>query len=205
MKKLVALLAALLVALPAPAQVIITEPGISPATIDTNTLAIVDGKLTVLGGGGGGGAWGGIGGTLSDQVDLWSELTNRYTAAEVLALLDADAVYQRTTNYVSSGATTVVAVDDRVPIYRISITSSTELVWDLSALDYSRGVATWEAFITLSATNLSLMLPDTDTVYYVGGVPDISTTEAGQTHYTVWRAWEAAGVTNLWMNKWETR
>jgi hypothetical protein len=33
--------------------------------------------------GGAGGAWGTITGTLSDQTDLWAQLTNRYTKAEI--------------------------------------------------------------------------------------------------------------------------
>jgi hypothetical protein len=35
------------------------------------------------GGGGGGGTWGTITGALSSQTDLWTELTNRYTKAEI--------------------------------------------------------------------------------------------------------------------------
>jgi hypothetical protein len=110
------------------------------------------------------------------------------------------------TNLVTAaGITNTITVVSSMPIYTLIATNlSTVIAFDVSGLDLSSKVATWETMVTVANTNVSVAYPPTNTVYYLA-TPVLTTTANNQTHYAVWRAFVLNGVTNIFCNQWLTK
>lgn len=91
-------------------------------------------------------------------------------------------VYHETSDTYSSTTTTVV-VTPFTEIYRVYVTNSTTLAFDLSAIDTNK-TSKWETWIIPSSTNNSITWPSTNTVKYLT-LPSPITSD-GQIIYAVW-------------------
>lgn len=112
-------------------------------------------------------------------------------------------IYQDSTSLATIATiTNTITVIPTIPIYKLTVTNLTSVIaFDISNLNLTDKVATWETFITVATTNVSLAYPSTNLVYYVT-TPTLSTTTSNQTLYAVWRAFITGTTTNIFCNQW---
>jgi hypothetical protein len=141
--------------------------------------------------------------SLIQPSPTYDEMTDHVT--DVVGDVIQQPPYQPITALVSDpSGTTTVSVEPTQPVYFLSVTNDTTIAVDLSGLDLSDQIATWELWIKPTSTNLVVTMPSTNDVYYMTGLTPVIS-EVGQIHYTVWRVFVDSGSTNMMCNPWLTR
>ena len=164
-------------------------------------------------GGGGGGTWGSIQGTLSDQVDLWTELTNRYTKAEIDAFgfltTETDPIWSAVSNlyattnwvlsqgYVTASITNGLAATDWVLAQNYVTASITNGLASTNwVLAQGYGSTNWvlsQGYVTASITN---GLAATDWVLAQNYVTASITNGLASTNWVLSQGYVTASITN---------
>lgn len=114
------------------------------------------------------------------------------------------AVYEPISTTTTTSTNTVLTVSPAYPLYRIVATNSTAITPSLASLDLSGKAATWETWVQVCGTNVSVALPSTNIVRYLDS-PNLSTSAAAptQTVYLAWRAWTVGATTNIVCNPYD--
>lgn len=109
-----------------------------------------------------------------------------YIISDDDTVYDTMGIYQGidTYNVIPSGITTVTIVPDKT-VYFVNVNTNTSLHFDMSALNFTNKVATFEVWLAYLDTNSSLTWQDSSSIYWISGTPSFTTVA---TNYFVMRA-----------------
>lgn len=96
-----------------------------------------------------------------------------------------------------------IPISPSIVIYKVECSNdpSTTISFDLSQLDLTDKIATWETWLKIATTSTSVVLPSSEEYYYLSD-PDLTTEVENETIYLTWRAWKNDSGIIVACNQW---
>jgi hypothetical protein len=116
----------------------------------------------------------------------------QYTITDDNTVYDISGIYNGIDSYnvVSNGTTTIRVVPEKT-VYDITVDNTTSLKFDLSGLNFTNKVATFEVWVKFVNVDASLTWVDSANIYWVSGTPSFTTVS---TNYFAMRAFATNSI-----------